>query len=218
MSSDKKLDHTRHSEVFSIDFEDDAAIIPGVTQLLNPKAMKEASEKKSRPPLPNINPPQKLEPLVVPVIEVAIATVVAITSAAKSLAECGVQFELQFEMERGVYRYTRMKAHSRESFALWQQKFYFQMKLNLQVLEVTGHFQEFEKEKNQFHADAFGLEDATHVQVVRFEQDAHKVIVLFSEKSLVNSEKMVREFLDTKNSSGSSDSGSDGDFKIELAS
>jgi hypothetical protein len=136
-----------------------------------------------------------------------------------SLAALGVQFELQFEMERGVYRYRKMKGHARANLALWQEKFYFQMKIDLKTLEVQGSFQEFAKATHPFHEDAFGLTDSSHVQIVRLEGDTQKLFVLVSEKSLSTSEQKVRDLLAGKSAGGGSASGNDeNSFKIELAS
>jgi hypothetical protein len=140
-------------------------------------------------------------------------------SSATSLAEMGVQFELQFESERGTYRYRRMRPHGKKSFALWQEKFFYQMKIDLKALEVEGPFQEFAKATHPFHEDAFGLTDASFVQVVRVSGDTQKLYVLISEKSLVQDTQKICDFLSGKGISPAGDSsGDDDEFKIELAS
>lgn len=136
----------------------------------------------------------------------------------RTLTELGVQYELQFEMERGVYRYTRMKGHSRATFALWQQKFYFQMKLDLKALGLEAPFQEFQKSKDEFYSDAFGLIDANFVQIVRLETSAQKIYVFLSDQSLAPYQEILADLVQGKKpGNGSNDSGDD-EFKIELVS
>ena len=214
--------------------------MPGVTRLLNPKVLQEKAEalrrEKARASAPSSGslPPKKLEAVVAPApapipadeggISIDLGGNDDHTSpdfAPKSLADFGVQFELHFENERGTFRYKRMRGHGRPNFALWQEKFYYQMKVDLKILEITSKFQEFSKEKHPFCEDAFGLSDASYVQVVRLEDDNEKVYVLISEKSLSGQEKQVQDFLAGKGVTSGGDSSGDedeGSFKIELVS
>jgi hypothetical protein len=225
----EKSDATRN---FHIGFEEGAGPIPGVTQLLNPQLMEDrANAAKARPQSAASVAAAPLETpkeITIDLGEDYSKPLEAVTSpniiqrpVGKSLADFKVQYELHFESERGAYRFTRMRGHTRESFALWQQKFFFQMKLDLQALGVKNLFQEYTKNTDTFQADAFGLDDASHVQIVRIEGSPQKIFVLLSNQSLVKDEAVVRDLLLGKGVSPAGDGSGDddeGDFKIELAS
>ena len=132
------------------------------------------------------------------------------------LSLMGVHFELHFEKRGGDFRYARMKPHARASFELWQQKFFYEMKLDVRTLEIQVSFQEFAKKQNPFQEDAFGLGDAHYVQIIRLEDQNDKIFVLLSASSLLQRQAEVRQALSGKSNSGSSDDGDS--FKIELAS
>jgi hypothetical protein len=238
-------DQTKQSTVFSISFEDDFEGMPGVTALLNPKSMQEkaALAQKNNPPprMPLPNEAKKAPPsssfsstktaivnpeatrfvekeILIPLEE---NEPIVSSLTVNTLSDFGVQFELHFQMERGVFRYTRMKGHARGSLSLWQEKFYFQMKLDLQALGVKEKFQEFAKGKDLFQEDVFGLMGtAAFAQVVRLgESNSQTCVVLISEKSLDGCQQKVQELL--VNSLGKisgTPSGGDDEFKIELAS
>ena len=246
MANDPKAkDGTKVEDIFSISFEDDFEGMPGVTQLLNPKSMKEKAEKlkaeKTGMHKPQTAVPPKKSPLPAAFRPPASATKPAekeisisldtnagpqsISLAVNTLADFGVQFELHFQMERGVFRYAHMLGHAKSNLSLWQEKFYFHMRLDLQLLGVKDKFHEFSKGKDFFQEDAFGLSGtAAFAQVVRLdENNSQTCIVLISEKSLESSQQKVRELLNqssrkTPGSSGSNSSSGDDDFKIELAS
>ncbi len=233
---------TMASGIFSISFDDESGNPPGVTQLLNPKLMaaKEAARKAkeaanapkvetkvaspepsfeieiNNEPTPNISSPT-------PAPTAAKATAPASSAAGtnQSLKDLGVHFELQFESERGSYRYTRVKPHGKSGFEMWQEKFFYQMKLDLRTLEVQGTFQEFAKGKHTFQEDAFALTDSSFVQIVRLDGDTQKIYVLLSSQSLMSKKDAVLQALSGKTAggAGSGDKSSGGDdFKIELAS
>ena len=231
MGNDTKTkDGTQTTGLFSITFDEDAGNAPGVTQLLNPKliAQKEAARKAKEAAQAPSTPSQRVPEAVEQVIEIQFDSKPEPTRVQpptprpsvgemQSLTQMGVHFELQFENERGSYRYARMKPHGKERFEMWQEKFYYQMKLDLRTLEIQGTFQEFAKGKNTFQEDAFALTDSTFAQIVRLEGDAQKIYVLLSNQSLLSKKDAVVQALQNK-SSGSAGSSSDDDFKIELAS
>jgi hypothetical protein len=229
-------DQTKQNPIFSISFEDDFEGMPGVTALLNPKSMQEKAEHAqknnppSRLPLPNsakgTPSPSLLAPTATAIAKPEITRVaekepIVSSLTVSTLTDFGVQFELHFQLERGVFRYARTKGHARGSLSLWQEKFYFQMKLDLQALGVKEKFQEFAKGKDFFQEDVFGLMGlAAFAQVVRLdENNSQTCIVLISEKSLEPCQQKVRELLLHSMGKGSrSSGGGDDEFKIELAS
>jgi hypothetical protein len=209
MSSNGKPKETTQIN-FTISFDEDSPL-PGVTQLLNPAAMKERAlrtpQKMSTPPSMKSAPlPEKVE-------ATPIHTAKALATT-KTLVDLKVQFELRFEMKNGLYQYSKMKAHSKANLSLWQENFYYQMKINLKTFDIQKTFEEFEKGKHHFQEDAFGLSQCSHVQVVRLASQSDKLFVLLSEQSLTKFEPLIRELLEKNNSSSSGSNGDD--FKIEL--
>ena len=195
-------DKTQEIELYSISFDEESGNAPGVTQLINPKliAEKEAARRAK---------------------EAAVSPVSANSSAPKmvsnvSLTSLGVFYELQFEIEHGSFKYARMKPHGKARFEMWQERFYFQMKLDLKALEVQSNFQEFSKGKDSFQEDAFALTDASFVQIIRVDGDSQKIYVLLSSQSLGSKKEAVLQALSGK-TSGAGSAGDD-EFKIEMAS
>jgi hypothetical protein len=210
---------------YSVEELKDGMTMPGITQLLNPKAMKTFDPANTSTPATKAQEQREISvtfdeddapPLVTKTstAQLTSSALNAVPQNSTPLAALGVQYELHFESQHGNFRYTRMKPHAKASFELWQQKFFFQMKIDLKALEIQVSFQEFSKKQSPFHEDAFGLVDASYVQIVRLENDTQKIFVLLSTQSLLLKQDEVRAALAGK----SFDKDGSDDLKIELAS
>ena len=233
----------------AIGFDDVAGgTMPGISQLLNPKAMaaKAQSQKATAASSPAAASPaaakapsafsSQTRTTITPLLDNEIilnledeafppsATAshqpptedrTRVISSLTPLAVLGVQLELVFEKKQNQFRFARVKGHAKAGFEPWQEKFFAQMKIDLAALGIQISFQEFSKKENLFQAEAFGLTDATFVQVVRLENEGARIFVLLSSASLLLKQDEVRSQLSGKTAKKDDDTG---EFKIELAS
>ena len=204
----------------AIPVSDFSVEVPGVTQLLNPqlanqrknpsKKTESAEPSLSQAPHPGIDialetPPAPLE-----------STGFQKSRPSHPLSQFGIHYSLKFEETNGSLRFQGHVETGTRSFERWRVEFFKNMKIDLRILSITVSFQEFSGDRFPFQREAFGIGPKEFVQCVRDPKDRKILYVLISSNSMLGKKNEIEEALgaETKSEGG----GSDGEFKIELAS
>ena len=215
MSDPKEKKENTRSDIFSIDL-DSSGVIPGVTQLINPKLLAEkaaAAERKAAQTkssvhstaqpvaiqaiTPEIAVEISEQPAVIQATPAPVQSIVqsAAQTTATSLRELGVFLELQFTHQSGQPTFSKWVGHKNSSFEPWQNEFFSKFKIAPEVLGLTENFHEFGPQ-HLWVLDAFGASEHQFVQVIQLQTEYR---VLISAHSLQAQKTVVMDLLSGKN-------------------
>ena len=193
---------------FSIKVDEWNNEIPGVTRLLDMNAKKGRESTPSTAALPGI---PKLNVPATPIVSLeptraSIATLPSRTEKPEAstsntppqkLGALGVLFEMQFILKNSEYVFQDIETHHSGKVEAWQREILSGMKLNLEKLQFTDSFKEYQFKVDSFIFDVMGINPIHAIHIVQEKKGSDKVHVLVSKQSLESRKKNVLESIAT---------------------